>query len=265
MTHIAGRTAAVISLCLLAACGGAGRSAPGQNAGADESSELGYLNPPVATAVSLAPGGALAVSGRAQPGARLQLTRIPSRDQLDATADASGLWSVTLPPDGQVRLFALSATSAGRTVQSEGWLALTPDGRGAQLRAGAGASLLSPPSDKPRILAIDLDRDGAAVVSGIAKPGAGLAIRIDRQPHGDVKAGADGRFSFPLASLKGAGRLIDVAGEGGVDAVQVSPSGPAGGGVFSGAQAAQGWRIDWTTPGGGAQATLLITRPGAAS
>jgi hypothetical protein len=265
VTHIAGRMAAV-SLILLAACSGAGKPAVGQGAGAPgETSDFGYLSPPAATAVSVEGGGALAVTGRAQPGARVQFTAIPSRAQLVAVADASGAWRLSLPPAPQVRMYGLAATAAGRTVQSEGWLAVTPDGHAAQLRAGAGATLVSPASSAPHILAVDLDRDGSAVVSGIAKAGAGLAIRIDRSPQGDVKAGADGRFAFPLRNLRGGSHLIDVAGEGGVDAVQVTAAGPAGVGVFAGAPTPQGWRIDWTTPGGGAQATLLITRWGAGS
>ncbi len=264
MTSFAVRLMAVSCLCLLAACG------PGKGAGAGagpatpEGEESGYLTPPSVTLVAPGAGGALVISGKTQPGSRVQLALIPSREMQAVQADATGVWRAQTPMGGAVRLYAISAMAGGRTVQAEGYLALTPDGHGAQLRSGAGARALSPDSATPRILAIDYDRDGAAVVSGIARPGAGLAIRVDRVPGGDVKAGPDGRFSFPLGPpLRSGGHLIDVAGEGGVDAVQISISPPAGVGVFAGAPIRQGWRIDWTTPGGGAQTTLLLVRPGA--
>ena len=263
--QFAGRTVAAICACLaLAACGGRARGPQGQ-AGAGEVLGSGYLSPPFVTEAALQPGGAVGLTGHAQPGAHVQLTIIPSREKLFAEADPSGVWRLTVPALTQVSLYGLAATASGRTVQAEGWLAVTPDGHAAILRAGAGAALVARPSVSPRILALDMDRDGAAVVSGIAKPGAGLAIRIDRSPRGDVKTGPDGRFAFPLSRLGGGSHLIDVAGEGGVDAVQVSAGAPAGVGVFAGSQIAQGWRIDWTTPGAGAQVTVLITRAGGGS
>lgn len=260
--HVAGRLVAVVCLSLaVAACKGPSVTAPGPG-GADAAGSS-YQAPPAVTQVVMGPDGSAVLTGSAQPGAKVQFTVIPSRAKLLADADAQGNWRLSLPASTQVRLYGLAATAGERTVQSEGWLAVTPDGHAAQLRAGAGAAMLAPPTTAPHILAIDLDQAGAGVVSGIAKPGAGLAIRIDRLPRGDLKAGPDGRFAFPMAGLGGGSHLIDVAGEGGVAAVQVGAGAPAGVGVFAGQKAAQGWRIDWTTPGGGAQVTVLITNPGA--
>ncbi|MDB5432768.1 MAG: hypothetical protein JWP35_3884 [Caulobacter sp.] len=261
-----GRGAITLAACalLLAACGGPKDAAPQGAALPTEAEEAGYLTPPSVTTVKAGAGGALIVTGRTQPGALVRLVPSPAGEVATLQADPTGAWRLVIPMSGGVRLYAISAEAGGRAVQAQGYLLLTPDGQAAELRSGAGARVVARASDTPRILSVDYDRDGAAVVSGVAKPGAGLAVRIDRTPGGDVKTGADGRFTFPLsAPLHPGGHLIDVAGEGGIDAVSASTGSPTGGGGYSGARSPQGWRIDWTTPGGGAQTTLLLARPGA--
>lgn len=261
-----GRGAMALAACalLLAACGGPKDVAPQGATLPSEAEEAGYLTPPSVTTVKLGAGGVLIITGRAQPGAMVRLLPSPAGEALTIQADPTGAWRLVIPMTGGVRLFSVSADAGGRAVQAQGYLLLTPDGQAAELRSGAGSRVVASASDTPRILSIDYDRDGAAVVSGVAKPGAGLAVRIDRAPGGDVKAGADGRFTFPLsAPLHPGSHLIDVAGEGGIDAVSASTGSPTGGGGYSGAQSSQGWRIDWTTPGGGAQSTLLLARRGA--
>ena len=53
---------------------------------------------------------------------------------------------------------------------------------------------------------------------------------------------------------------IQVAGEGGETAVSiaVSPAAPLVYGPVRAERSSQGWRVDWMTPGGGVQTTLLI-------
>jgi hypothetical protein len=45
----------------------------------------------------------------------------------------------------------------------------------------------------------------------------------------------------------------------------VSPADPLAGGPFRATPAAGGWRVDWLTPGGGVQSTVLFDRQGGAS
>ena len=54
----------------------------------------------------------------------------------------------------------------GRAVQAEGYLAVTPDGRAAQLRSGAGAIVLGVPPKVLRVVAIGEERQVGEVDHG---------------------------------------------------------------------------------------------------
>lgn len=179
---------------------------------------------------------------------------------MTVTADASGGWRVILPPAQGLRLFGLSMTQGDRTVQSEGYLAIAPDGHAAQLRSGAAAMVFGARPRTLRILAVDYDRQGGAVISGAASPGADVAIAIDgvqRQTATD----ADGRFILTLNEPLPAGdhHVEAVQGAARVGAeLPVSPAAPPAPGPFRAERTAFGWRIDWMTPGGGVQTTLMF-------
>jgi len=226
--------------------------------------EAGYIAPPITLAAQPSRTGGIVLSGSAAPGAKVRLGT-PSGEVLEAVADAKGAWTANAPQVENVRLYGLSMTVDGRTVQSEGYLALTAEGGAAQLRAGAGARVLSPPSRRPRILAIDYDRDGGAVVSGIGTPSAAVGLRVNRIARGDSSVDSQGRFSIPLTQpLIPGPHEFEVAAEGGEDLAQASttrPEPPAGG-PFRATRADGGWRVDWMTPGGGVQTTLLFDRRG---
>lgn len=252
---------AVPLFLLLAACGQGGEPAwrGKAKAAADPEGAAGYLRPPSLAMVRAGADG-VSLSGRAQPGAPVQLIS-PSGQTFDATADSAGAWTVRLPPSQDVRLLALSMGAGGnRVVPAQGVLALLPDGRAVQLRAGASAEPISVISDTPRLLTIDFDADGAASVAGAARPESGLSLRIDRAARASGKADSRGRFHLVVARPLAAGvSRFEVAGESGEQAVEI-PISPAG--MFEGShriqRLANAWRIDWVTPGGGVQTTLIL-------
>jgi len=247
---------------LLAACG---PGAPVTPAKADkpDSAEAGYIAPPSLESARLTARG-VTLSGKGTPGSDLRLGS-PTGEVVMGRVDGLGQWSATVPNAPDVRLFGLSTIHEGRTVQAEGYVMLTEDGEVALLRAGAGARRLAPESSSPRILTVDVDREGGAVVSGVATPGAGLNVRVDRITRGGGRTDDEGRFFISLtASLSPGVHDIQVAGEGGETAVSiiVSPAAPLVYGPVRAERSSRGWRIDWMTPGGGVQTTLLISGEG---
>jgi hypothetical protein len=221
--------------------------------------QAGYLKPPrVVSAVGQ--GDAVALSGEAQPSSSVRLGS-PTGEALVGKADASGHWKLVAPRSAEPRLYGLSMTLTGRTVQAQGYLMVTPAGQAVLLRAGAGAEVMGQASSSPRILALDYDRSGGAVISGVASPSAGLGVRVDRTPLGDGKADEVGRFSLSLRQPLSAGaRTIQVAGDGGEQqiVVEVSAPQPPSGGPVRSTLTPMGWRVDWMTPGGGLQTTQLL-------
>ncbi len=224
--------------------------------------EAGYVAPPVVTAANRRPDG-LTLVGSGRAGARVRLGP-PAGEAMFAVADPAGFWTITLPPSGDVRLFGLSMTVGDRAVQSEGYLMVLPTGRVLQLRAGAGAKSLATASAEPRMLTVDHDDEGGAVVSGTAPAAVPLSARVDRASAIASQAGADGHFSIGLSEPLGAGaHTIEVIDERGHDAlsVPISRAAPLQA-PFRGARTDYGWRVDWMTPAGGVQTTLVFDRPG---
>lgn len=247
-----------LAFAVLAACG---PKAPGTRVKADkpDSAEAGYIAPPTLDGVRRA-GGGVVLSGRGAPNADLRLGS-PTGEVVMGKVDAGGQWRVTVPGEPGVRLFGLSTIREGRTVQAEGYVMVAEGGEVALLRAGAGARRLAPGSSSPRILTVDVDREGGAVVSGMAAPGAGLNVRVDRITRGGDHADDSGRFSISLSGLLSSGvHDVQVAGEGGETAVTIaiSPAAPLVYGPVRADRTPIGWRVDWMTPGGGVQTTLLI-------
>jgi hypothetical protein len=149
--------------------------------------------------------------------------------------------------------------SADRVVQAEGYVVVTPEATAAQLRAGAGALVIRGKSGHG-ILAVDFDSKGGAVVSGLASPRAPLVLMVDGVARARGAAGADGRFAIPLDEPLSLAdhRLEVVDGARQVSAAaRLSPASPLSSGPYRAARTADGWRIDWLTPGGGLQSTLI--------
>ncbi len=261
---------AVLAGLLVSACGPREQAAiTGARAPGPTAAELAYHAPPQALALSRGAAG-LVLAGTARPGSRVRLGE-PSGAAQFVVADASGAWRIALPAPPDVRLFGLSMTEDGRTVQAEGYLALAPPGVAAQLRSGAGAwvlgrSAVSVASSAPKILAVDFDRASggrpvAVVVSGLGRPGGMVTVLDGGAPRGRAPVGPHGRFSLALDQPLAPGdhRLEAVEGAAS-DAAQVvlAPAAPLTGGPFRAQPVAGGWRIDWLTPGGGEQSTIVL-------
>jgi hypothetical protein len=88
-----------------------------------------------------------------------------------------------------------------------------------------------------------------------------LRLVLDGQPGGEARADAQGRFSFALAAmLKPGDHELTIQSAGGRSDARfsVSPPGPISGLPFRGQRQAGDWRIDWLTPAGGQQTTLIM-------
>lgn len=258
--------ACAAAFAALAGCG-RGEEAwtpPAAAPNADTTTEAGYLAPPTITSARLE-GKAVRVEGSAAPNARVRIAP-PRGEPIFAQANAAGRWRALLTPSQPVHLFGLSMSQGARTAQSEGYMMMAADGQVAQLRAGAGAFSLAPASNRPRILAVDYDQEGGAVVSGVAAADSMLGLRVDRVRRGETRTDARGRFSISLSEpLTLGAHELEVAGEGGEDTlpVEITPIGNVGAGPYVGRRTPYGWRVDWMPPGGGLQSTLIFERPAA--
>ncbi len=243
---------------VLSACGPSEPVAPAKGDRAD-SAEAGYVAPPIVDTARRAANG-VSLAGKGAPDSDLRMGS-PTGEVVMGRVDGVGQWTITVPNAPGVRLFGLSTTHDGRTVQAEGYVMVAESGEVALLRAGAGAVRLAEASSSPRILTVDVDRGGGAVVSGVAAPGAGLNVRVDRITQGGARTDENGRFFISLRGLLTPGvHDIQVAGEGGENAVSIATSSasPLTYGPVRAEKAANGWRVDWMTPGGGVQSTYLI-------
>jgi len=218
------------------------------------------------TGMVRAADGSLSLIGRAMASSHVRLAS-PAGALAETVADGSGAWRAALGPASEPVLYGLSAEADGRRVQAEGYVAVLPNAPGAALlRAGAGAEPLDGGGPTPRIQAIDFDSGGAAVVSGRAAPSSPLRVLIDGMAAMDGAAGGDGRFSLTLPKpLTQGERRIQVMSPKAVDGVlvQISLAQPlTADGPYRATPTKAGWRIDWLTPGGGAQSTLLLAPSG---
>ncbi|HEY3798826.1 MAG TPA: hypothetical protein VGL58_10775 [Caulobacteraceae bacterium] len=252
-----------IGALALAACSPNGAQVGNAAPAAAASDEPDYLSPPeLASASSV--DGRLQLSGLAAPGAAVRLAS-PGGAALFATADAAGHWSLPLPLSPDARLFNLSMSNAGRVIQARGYLFVAPDGAAARLRAGGGTELLAA-SGGLAPLALDYDKQRAVTLSGRAGPGEDVSLHVDGVERGEAVADPDGRFvlSFnqPITPGPHTFDLVGATAETKFIA-PIAPPAPLSGTPFAAAKSAGGWRVDWLTPGGGEQVTLLFARAAA--
>ncbi len=219
--------------------------------------QAGYGIPPMPTDLKTDTQG-LVVSGRAAPKARVRLAT-PDGDARFSSADETGTWHLRLPAASEARLFGLSSVLGAQTVQAQGYLLVTPAGQGTLLRAGAGAHRFGP--GRSGILAVDFDREGGALVSGIAGAGEGLTLRVDGRQPVEGRAGADGRFSMAMSQPISPGpHEVRVFGNRADwrESFDATPAAPVADGPFRVQPIARGLRVDWMPPGGGVQTTILL-------
>lgn len=249
---------AVVALLLLSACGGKPpAAAPGADAAAQDA---GYVAPPRAEQARAGPAG-VELSGAAAAGGKVRLAT-PAGEAMFATADPRGRWRISLPPDAQPRIFGLSAALGGRSAQAEGYVLVAPDGQAALLRAGAAAQRINPPR-KAGLSSIDFDRGGGLLVSASAPPDATVILEIDGRQAAQGRASAQGAYQASLGSptpIKPGAHQVRVSGDGFADqaTVQVTPAAPLAQGPLRSQLTSAGLRVDWMTPGGGVQSTILV-------
>ena len=196
----------------------------------------------------------------AMPGVAVRLAT-PTGGASFATADSDGRWRIRVPSSVEPRLFGLSMSAGGRVVQAIGYLFIAPDGRTARLRAGGGSEVIEDSGGGLHGLVVDYDTQRAATLSGRAPPGAPLSLRVDGVERGQATAGADGRFVMPINQpLNGGNHNFDLVAADKEEQAQAAIGAPVRltSAPFLAIRSGGGWRIDWLTPGGGEQTTLIL-------
>ena len=250
--------AALIAPLVLIGCGA---RPPASNPAAEAAAqEASYLAPPRVDAVRVTPGGVV-LSGAAPAGGKVRLAS-PGGQAMFAAADAHGRWTIALAPAAEPAIYGLSVAFGARVTQAEGYVLVTPTGQAALLRAGAGAVRIDPPA-RPGLRAIDFDRGGGLEVSASVPPGATVILRLDGRQAGESRADAAGRYEISLGSttpVRPGTHQVQMFGDGFADqaVVRVSPAAPLARGPLRSQFTPAGLRVDWMTPGGGEQSTLLI-------
>jgi hypothetical protein len=256
------------ALSLLAGCG------PGPSNATHPSAAAGgptrdYRPTPELLGGEAGEGGRLQLFGSAAPGAAVRLASPDGAAQF-ATADDHGVWRMTIPPSAGPRFLGLSMSTGGQVVQAVSYLFIAPGGGIAKLKAGGGTQAPLPPGDGVAALALDYDNQHAATLSGVAPALQTVALRVDGVERGQAAANAQRRFVLQLSEPLTVGpHQFDLDGIGGDSAerfsLTIDDPAPLGGAPFVASRTGDGWRIDWVTPGGGEQTTLILAPHAAAS
>jgi hypothetical protein len=268
LLNVSAMTLAMACALVAAACNRSSSfSAPKADA-AGPSADPGYRAPPQLRSWEAAGDGAVSLRGRAWPSSRVRIIS-PAGLELHTTADGSGGWTLPLGPVSEPSLYRLAeeyrptGESQDRRIDAEGLVLVLPGPPVvALLRAGSGAEVVDGGRGGPlKILAVDYDGGGGAVVSGRAAAAATVRLQVDGQPAGEGAAGPDGRFSLVLAKPLGTGahqlRAQTSRGEA-TASVQITPPDPPTDSPYRVRSQPSGWRIDWVTVGEGFQTTLLM-------
>ena len=247
----------------LTACGRspwAPPAAPATGGQQADDGDNGYRAPPRVRQAARAADGGVTLSGMSLPGALMRLAS-PDGHAQEAMADGAGAWSLEAHA-GAPAIYGLSQETGGRRDQAQGYVVVLP-GPGpaaAELRSGAGTVVLAGGPGAVKVNAVDFDGSGAAVISGWAQPNQPLRVIVDGVVADEGATLAGGRFFLALPKPLTAGkRTVAVASQSGQDQVDVdvAPAQPFQGAMRA-VQRGSAWRIDWMTPAGGAQTTLLF-------
>ncbi|HEV2533483.1 hypothetical protein [Phenylobacterium sp.] len=240
------------------ALAGCGRTPPRRTDAPSSAAGSDYAAPPSVDLVRNEAAGPR-LSGTAPPGVQVRLGS-PAGVAVSAWSDTAGHWTLRLAPAAGPRIFGLSETLGGRQAQAQGYVLLTPQGPAALLRAGAGAIRLDPRRG-PGLGAIDFDAEGGAVVSGVAPADTPVFVRLDGRQAAQARADGQGRYAIALSQpIPGGTHTVEVNGDNFEAAakVAVTPAEPLVAGPLRSQFTKGGLRIDWRTPGGGVQSTLLL-------
>ena len=256
-------SAAALALVLgQAACSRSG-SFPARRATASaDAPDPGYRAAPQVSGVTKAADGGVTLSGRALPSSQVRMIS-PAGASVETRADGSGTWTALLGPVTEPVLYRLAEETGGQRVDAEGLVAVLPGAPTvALLRAGSGAVVVQDAGKQPlKLLAVDYDSAGAVVVSGLAHASSPVRLLVDGQPSIDGAAGPDGRFSLTLPKPLPPGRHQLQASTPQAMAeteVAITAPTPPRNAPYQAQALPSGWRVDWITPGGGAQTTLLL-------
>jgi hypothetical protein len=249
-------------LGVLTACGPA-QPVPAINA---PSPDLGYLQAPVVLSARLA-GSQVILSGRAASGARVRLSS-PKGQAFGTTVTDTGQWTIEVPVVANavepLQMFGLSQDRDGRMVQAEGYIGVLPDAAtpAVLLRAGTGARRIGGvQANSALVLTADFDDVGALAVSGSTAPGQAVKAALDGDWVAQGLAGRDGHYSLALSRATKPGPhqvLVQVGGRTLATIVDMQPARLAAGTLYKSVRLQNGWRIDWTTPSGGVQSSVIM-------
>ncbi len=255
-------TLLLCSLIGLAPLTGCGRGGAGLDDHAAGAKALAASDVPRVTGATWAAPGQLAVSGVAAPDAIVRMSS-PEGQSWGTTAGADGAWSFTLPVAATPRMVSLSAEQSGRVMHADGALIVSPQPGVPFVIARAGYGSRGPElrRSEPLILALDFDRGGGALISGVAKPGASVRLLVDGAQTGETRASENGEFVVPSISRPlGVGDhqfRVETADGVAVTAAKIQDAPPLTS-AYRATAAAEGWRLDWRTPSGGIQSTLIF-------
>jgi hypothetical protein len=230
---------------------------------AAEAPDPAYRAAPQVSGVSKAADGAVTLSGRALPSSQVRMMSLRGLQTGPIRADGSGAWTAQLGPVSEPALYSLTEETGGQTVEAEGLVAVLPGAPVvALLRAGFGAQVVQETGQaKLQILAVDYDLAGVTVVSGRARASSPVRVLVDDQPPVEGAAGPDGRFSLTLPKPlpSGSHRLQALTPQAQAQSeVAMTPPAPPRNAPYQAQTERFGWRVDWITPSGGAQTTLLL-------
>ena len=255
------------AVALTLSCGACNRSGPfparQAQAGGGDAPDPAYRAAPRVNGVIKATDGSVILKGQALPSSQVRMVSLRGLDTGLIRADGSGVWTAQLGPVSEPALYSLTEEAGGQTVEAEGLIAVLPGAPTvALLRAGFGAQVVQVAGNIPlKILAVDYDVAGATVVSGRARASSPVRVRVDDQPQVEGAAGPDGRFSLTLPKPLPSGRHRLQAqtpqAQAEAEVLFTPPAAPRNAPYQAQAESF-GWRVDWTTPGGGAQTTLLL-------
>ncbi len=224
-----------------------------------------YLEPPQLVRAERRVG-AVVLSGTAAPEGAIRLAS-PDGPAIAGAVDGKGIWRLSVPVRQSPRLFSLSETLEGRLVRAVGYLAVLPAPGPAAATLHPASAATTPPGDAERgLIAVDYDASGTAVASGRAAAGENIRLVLDGKDAGEDRADSKGVFSAVLSrSLTSGSHRLSASGErlqAGVAFAAARPIHIAAP-PFDTQRVDGAWRIDWMTPGGGVQSTLLFDRNGA--
>lgn len=254
---------AVLAACVLAS--GCGRAPPSHGPAAPASPAPAAYTPPPGLVRADRRATTVILTGNAAPAAAIRLAS-PDGSAITGAADRKGVWRLAAPVGATPRLYSLSELAGARLVRAVGYIAVlpAPGPPAAVLRPAASAAL--PRADLQRgLTALDFDSSGAAMASGRASPSESVRLLLDGKEAGEDRADAAGVFSAALSQTMSPGaHVLELAGERlrASAAFTATRASQVATPPFDAERLDGAWRIDWMTPGGGVQSTVLFDQRG---